>query len=160
MAGAIIENLSGRKLGILIVFLMLCQVVCFLVGALIGEETKGTRNYCLHCLQTKASLGPSFTPCLSLLLEAVTPLFPSRRPLGVASRLLGYVLARQDRGMSEGGRENVAGRERRAGGGRHEGRRSDCTWCPVCQLGVLGSKHWWCVFRPPLPVSPLGPAAL
>ncbi|KAK8746066.1 hypothetical protein OTU49_017247 [Cherax quadricarinatus] len=36
MAGAIIENLSGRKLGVLIVFLMICQVVCFLVGALIA----------------------------------------------------------------------------------------------------------------------------
>ncbi|KAK4316507.1 hypothetical protein Pmani_012363 [Petrolisthes manimaculis] len=36
MAGAIIENLSGRKLGILIMFLLLCQVVCFLVGALIA----------------------------------------------------------------------------------------------------------------------------
>lgn len=36
MAGAIIENLSGRKLGVLIMFLLLCQVVCFLVGALIA----------------------------------------------------------------------------------------------------------------------------
>lgn len=36
MAGAIIENLSGRKLGVLIVFLMVCQAVCFLVGALIA----------------------------------------------------------------------------------------------------------------------------
>ncbi|XP_042890065.1 protein wntless-like [Penaeus japonicus] len=36
MAGAIIENLSGRKLGILIGFLMICQIVCFLVGGLIA----------------------------------------------------------------------------------------------------------------------------
>lgn len=36
MAGAIIENLSGRKLGILIGFLMICQFLCFLVGGLIA----------------------------------------------------------------------------------------------------------------------------
>ncbi|XP_076042789.1 protein wntless-like isoform X2 [Oratosquilla oratoria] len=36
MAGAIIENLSGRKLSILIGGLMLCQLVCFLVGGLIA----------------------------------------------------------------------------------------------------------------------------
>ncbi|KAK7070762.1 B9 domain-containing protein 1 [Halocaridina rubra] len=36
MGGAIIENLSGRKLGILIGFLMVCQFVCFLVGGLIA----------------------------------------------------------------------------------------------------------------------------
>ncbi|XP_047493046.1 protein wntless-like isoform X1 [Penaeus chinensis] len=38
MAGAIIENLSGRKLGILIGFLMICQIACFLVGGLIAPS--------------------------------------------------------------------------------------------------------------------------
>lgn len=37
MAGAIIENLSGRKLFVLISILMLCQLACFLIGGLIGE---------------------------------------------------------------------------------------------------------------------------
>lgn len=36
MAGAIIENLSGRKLAVLISILMICQFVCFLVGGLIA----------------------------------------------------------------------------------------------------------------------------
>ncbi|XP_064087800.1 protein wntless-like [Macrobrachium nipponense] len=36
MAGAIIENLSGKKLGILIGILMICQFLCFLVGGLIA----------------------------------------------------------------------------------------------------------------------------
>lgn len=44
MAGAIIENLSGRKLGILIGFLMICQIACFLVGGLIGKSRPRTRR--------------------------------------------------------------------------------------------------------------------
>ncbi|CAL4066570.1 unnamed protein product, partial [Meganyctiphanes norvegica] len=36
MTGAIIENLSGRKLAVLISILMICQFVCFLVGGLIA----------------------------------------------------------------------------------------------------------------------------
>ncbi|RXG68953.1 Protein wntless [Armadillidium vulgare] len=36
MAGSIIENLSGRKLSILISLLMICQLLCFLIGGLIG----------------------------------------------------------------------------------------------------------------------------
>lgn len=36
MPGAILENLSGRKLSVLVTALMLCQVACFLVGGLIA----------------------------------------------------------------------------------------------------------------------------
>jgi len=34
MAGAIIENMSGRKLTCIGVFLLICQIICFLVGAI------------------------------------------------------------------------------------------------------------------------------
>lgn len=37
MPGAIVENLSGRKLFILVAFLLILQVVCFLIGGLFGE---------------------------------------------------------------------------------------------------------------------------
>ncbi|XP_077283852.1 wnt ligand secretion mediator [Arctopsyche grandis] len=36
MSGTIIENLSGKKLSILVAILLICQVVCFLVGGLIA----------------------------------------------------------------------------------------------------------------------------
>ncbi|XP_055314054.1 protein wntless [Sitodiplosis mosellana] len=36
MAGTILENLSGRKLGILVGTLLVCQVICFLIGGLIA----------------------------------------------------------------------------------------------------------------------------
>ncbi|XP_049846271.1 protein wntless [Schistocerca gregaria] len=49
MAGAILENLSGRKLTILICFLMLCQVICFLIGGLVAP-TPSTAD---HILATK-----------------------------------------------------------------------------------------------------------
>lgn len=37
MSGTILENLSGKKLTILVSFLMLCQLVCFLIGGFVGE---------------------------------------------------------------------------------------------------------------------------
>lgn len=37
MSGTILENLSGKKLTILVSFLMFCQLICFLIGGLIGE---------------------------------------------------------------------------------------------------------------------------
>ena len=48
MAGSIIENLSGRKLAILIGFLSVCQLACFLVGGLIGKlnNRKGGGKSC------------------------------------------------------------------------------------------------------------------
>ncbi|XP_061724332.1 protein wntless [Cydia pomonella] len=36
MTGTIIENLSGRKLAILVTFLLLCQLTCFLIGGLVA----------------------------------------------------------------------------------------------------------------------------
>ncbi|XP_063228151.1 protein wntless [Bacillus rossius redtenbacheri] len=36
MTGAVLENLSGKKLAILIGILLLCQVICFLIGGLIA----------------------------------------------------------------------------------------------------------------------------
>ncbi|XP_026750584.1 protein wntless [Galleria mellonella] len=36
MTGTIIENLSGRKLAVLMTFLLLCQITCFLIGGLVA----------------------------------------------------------------------------------------------------------------------------
>ncbi|GAB0092084.1 Protein wntless [Sergentomyia squamirostris] len=36
MSGAVIENLSGRKLTVVIFSLLLCQVICFLIGGLVA----------------------------------------------------------------------------------------------------------------------------
>ncbi|XP_028029413.1 protein wntless [Bombyx mandarina] len=36
MTGTIIENLSGRKLAVLVTFLLLCQLTCFLIGGLVA----------------------------------------------------------------------------------------------------------------------------
>lgn len=38
MPGAIVENLSGRKLGILMTILLICQIICFLIGGLIAPS--------------------------------------------------------------------------------------------------------------------------
>ena len=37
MAGAVVENLSNRKLFVLISLLMVCLLVCFLLGGLVGK---------------------------------------------------------------------------------------------------------------------------
>lgn len=37
MAGTVLENLSGLKLSILVGAFLLCQVICFLIGGLIGK---------------------------------------------------------------------------------------------------------------------------
>lgn len=36
MTGTIIENLSGRKIAVLVSFLFLCQIACFLIGGLVA----------------------------------------------------------------------------------------------------------------------------
>lgn len=36
MAGTILENLSTKKLTVLVVSLLVCQFICFLIGGLIG----------------------------------------------------------------------------------------------------------------------------
>lgn len=37
MPGTILENLSGRKLTVLVCALLVCQLICFLIGGLIGK---------------------------------------------------------------------------------------------------------------------------
>lgn len=37
MAGTILENLSGRKLTVLVATLLMLQVLCFLIGGLVGK---------------------------------------------------------------------------------------------------------------------------
>lgn len=44
MPGAIIENLSGRKLAILVVILLICQFSCFLIGGLIAPTPSNADN--------------------------------------------------------------------------------------------------------------------
>lgn len=38
MPGAIVENLSGRKLSVLMTILLMCQIICFLIGGLIAPS--------------------------------------------------------------------------------------------------------------------------
>uniref|UniRef100_A0A1B6C5B6 Protein wntless n=1 Tax=Clastoptera arizonana TaxID=38151 RepID=A0A1B6C5B6_9HEMI len=45
MPGAILENLSGKKLGILVIFLLICQVVCFLIGGLIAPTPSNADSF-------------------------------------------------------------------------------------------------------------------
>lgn len=44
MSGTILENLSGRKLSILVSLLLLCQVACFLLGGLFAPVPAGHQN--------------------------------------------------------------------------------------------------------------------
>lgn len=53
MAGAILENLSGRKLSVLIGVLLLCQIVCFLIGGLVAPTPSGAEKVlATKCLDT------------------------------------------------------------------------------------------------------------
>lgn len=45
MPGAILENLSGRKLAVLISLLLICQVVCFLIGGLVAPTPASAENW-------------------------------------------------------------------------------------------------------------------
>lgn len=44
MTGTIIENMSGRKLAVLVTFLLLCQVTCFLIGGLVAPTPANAQN--------------------------------------------------------------------------------------------------------------------
>lgn len=44
MTGTIIENLSGRKLSVLVTFLLLCQLTCFLIGGLVAPMPANAQN--------------------------------------------------------------------------------------------------------------------
>lgn len=73
MAGAIIENLSGKKLGILIGFLMVCQFVCFLVGGLIAPAPSSVMSVLgTKCIDKNYSSDKWYMPrgtqkCLSIM---------------------------------------------------------------------------------------------
>lgn len=68
MAGTILENLSGKKLSILVGTLLICQLICFLIGGLIGNWIvslssltgkhllKVRNNFHLFCLQLRCQL--------------------------------------------------------------------------------------------------------
>lgn len=43
MSGTILENLSTKKLSILVGILMICQIVCFLIGGLVGKKKDSLR---------------------------------------------------------------------------------------------------------------------
>lgn len=45
MPGAILENLSGRKLAVLISLLLICQVICFLIGGLVAPTPASAENW-------------------------------------------------------------------------------------------------------------------
>lgn len=52
MAGTILENLSGKKLTILVVALLVCQLVCFLIGGLIGKNSDLNALRCCEILRS------------------------------------------------------------------------------------------------------------
>ncbi|XP_066997496.1 protein wntless [Anabrus simplex] len=53
MSGAILENLSGRKLTILIGVLLVCQVICFLIGGLVAPTpSNAERILATKCLDS------------------------------------------------------------------------------------------------------------
>jgi hypothetical protein len=45
MAGAIIENMSGRKLAMIGSVLILCQIICFLVGAIFSPAPNNSDQF-------------------------------------------------------------------------------------------------------------------
>lgn len=45
MPGAILENLSGRKLAVLVSVLLICQVICFLIGGLVAPTPSSAENF-------------------------------------------------------------------------------------------------------------------
>lgn len=71
MAGTVIENLSGRKLFIIVGFLLICQLFCFLVGGLMGK--------CPTLIHTPASA--------HLLMSLNASLFSAPLPSGVQTIL-------------------------------------------------------------------------
>ncbi|XP_024942910.1 protein wntless isoform X2 [Cephus cinctus] len=44
MQGTIIENLSGKKLSVLVVLLIIAQIVCFLIGGLVAPRPASSQN--------------------------------------------------------------------------------------------------------------------
>lgn len=54
MQGTIIENLSGRKLSVLVILLVIAQIVCFLIGGLIGK-LRNVKHFCYNCYNSDYS---------------------------------------------------------------------------------------------------------
>lgn len=54
MQGTIIENLSGRKLSVLVILLVIAQIVCFLIGGLIGKF-RNVKHFCYNCYNSDYS---------------------------------------------------------------------------------------------------------
>lgn len=58
MAGAIIENMSGRKLTFIGIFLLICQVICFLVGAIWAPAPNNSDQFlATKCWDKDGSIG-------------------------------------------------------------------------------------------------------
>lgn len=66
MPGTVLENLSGRKLSILVGILLICQVVCFLVGGLTSPAPANSQGIlttvCLDEHPEKQDMNKWFTP--------------------------------------------------------------------------------------------------
>lgn len=60
MGGTILENLSAKKLSILVSTLLVCLVACFLLGGLIGEVVElailGVPSMCTQARQTVVNI--------------------------------------------------------------------------------------------------------
>ena len=58
MAGAIIENMSGRKLAMIGSVLLVCQVLCFLVGAIWAPAPNNSEQFlATKCYDAKGEAG-------------------------------------------------------------------------------------------------------
>ena len=65
MSGTILENLSGKKLTVLVSFLFVCQFICFLIGGLVGESSlkfflinNENQTFCLYAIICLFILAP------------------------------------------------------------------------------------------------------
>lgn len=55
MPGTVLENLSGKKLSILVSILLICQVVCFLIGGFMASSPAGTQGaFAIACYDETA----------------------------------------------------------------------------------------------------------
>lgn len=50
MPGTILENLSGRKLSVLVVILLTCQLACFLIGLIAPSPASSQANLATVCI--------------------------------------------------------------------------------------------------------------
>ncbi|KAF6216157.1 hypothetical protein GE061_000496 [Apolygus lucorum] len=75
MTGTVLENLSGRKLAVLVSFFLICQIVCFLIGGLIAPKPSITDSVLsTKCIDTSNNSDEWFytrgpKPCRSVDLS-------------------------------------------------------------------------------------------